>query len=65
MRRTTVLAARDAGRVLTVGAGVTLMALAVLAPLGLLAGLAWWVVATLRRRQRGHSLDVVQHTAPI
>ena len=52
-------AARDAGRVLTVGAGVTLIALAVLAPLALLAGLAWWVVATLRRRQRGHALDVV------
>jgi Domain of unknown function (DUF4349) len=50
-------AAHDAGRVLTVAAGVALIALAGLAPLGLLAALAWWVGAALRRRRREQALD--------
>jgi hypothetical protein len=45
-------ALRDAGRVLTVAAGVALIALAVLVPLGLLIALGSWVWAlTLHRRR--------------
>lgn len=51
-------AAHDAGRVLTVGAGVALIALAVLVPLGLVAALAWWVGSLVRRRRREHALDL-------
>ena len=51
-------AAHDAGRVLTVAAGVALITLAVLVPVGLLAGIAAWVVVTLRQRRRERSLDV-------
>ncbi|MBV8946498.1 MAG: hypothetical protein JOZ95_13825, partial [Solirubrobacterales bacterium] len=47
----------DAGRVLTVAAGVVLIALAVLSPLALLAALAWWVGSTVRRRRREQALD--------
>jgi hypothetical protein len=51
-------AAHDAGRVLTVGAGVALIALAVLVPIGLLTAFVWWVGTVLRRRRREHALDV-------
>jgi hypothetical protein len=51
-------AAHDALRVLTVVLGVGLIALAVLVPAGLLAGLAWWAAATVRRRRREHALDL-------
>jgi hypothetical protein len=51
-------AAHDAGRVLTVGAGVALIVLAVLVPLGLVAGFLWWVAHLLRRRRREHALDM-------
>jgi hypothetical protein len=50
-------AARDARRVLVVAAGVALIVLAALVPLGLLAGLAWWVGAAIRRRRREQALD--------
>lgn len=52
-------AAHDAGRVLTVAAGVALIVAAALVPLALLAALAWWIGAALRRRRREQSLDVV------
>jgi hypothetical protein len=51
-------AAHDALRVLTVALGAGLIALAVLLPAGLLAGLAWWAAATMRRRRREHALDL-------
>ncbi|MDQ6607013.1 MAG: DUF4349 domain-containing protein [Actinomycetota bacterium] len=50
-------AAHDAGRVLTVAAGVALIALAALVPVGLVAALALWIGLTLRRRRREHALD--------
>jgi hypothetical protein len=50
-------AAHDAGRVLTVGAGVALIVLAALVPLALLVLLGWWIAATLRRRRREQALD--------
>jgi hypothetical protein len=52
-------AAHDAGRVLTVAAGVALIAAAALVPLTLLGALGWWVAAALRRRRREQALDVV------
>jgi hypothetical protein len=51
-------AAHDAGRVLTVAAGVALISLAVLVPLALVGGLAAWIAATVRRRRREQALDV-------
>ncbi len=51
-------AAHDAGRVLTVGAGIALIALAVLVPVGLVAALAWWIGVVVRRRRREHALDL-------
>jgi len=51
-------AAHDAGRVLTVAAGVALIALAVLVPLGLIAALVWWVAAAARHRRRERALDL-------
>ena len=51
-------AAHDAGRVLTVAAGVALITLAVLVPVALLAGIAAWVAVTVRQRRRERSLDV-------
>jgi Domain of unknown function (DUF4349) len=51
-------ALHDAGRVLTVAAGVALIALAVLVPLGLVGALVWWGAATLRRRRREQALDL-------
>lgn len=50
-------ALHDAVRVLTVGAGVALIALAVLVPLGLLLALGLWVVHAVRRRGREQALD--------
>ncbi len=50
-------AAHDAGRVLTVAAGVALIALAVLVPIALVAALGWWIWAALRRRRREQALD--------
>ncbi len=51
-------AAHDAGRVLTVAAGVALIALAVLIPAALFGGLVAWVVVTVRQRRRERTLDV-------
>jgi hypothetical protein len=50
-------AAHDAGRVLTVAAGVALIALAGLTPVALVAALLWWVGAAVRRRRREQALD--------
>jgi Domain of unknown function (DUF4349) len=50
-------AAHDAGRVLTVAAGVALIALAALVPVGLVVALALWIGLTLRRRRREQALD--------
>jgi Domain of unknown function (DUF4349) len=52
-------AAHQAGRVLVVAAGVALIALAVLVPVGLLAGLGLWVGHAVRRRRREQALDLV------
>jgi hypothetical protein len=52
-------AAHDAGRVLVVAAGVALVALAVLVPLGLVAALAAWVGLAVRRRRREQALDLI------
>jgi hypothetical protein len=52
-------AARDAGRVLTVAAGVALISLAVLLPISLLAGIAGSVVLVSRRRRREQALDLI------
>ncbi|MGN6871501.1 MAG: DUF4349 domain-containing protein [Solirubrobacteraceae bacterium] len=50
-------AAHDAGRVLTVAAGVALIAIAALTPVALVAALLWWVGSALRRRRREQALD--------
>ncbi len=50
-------AAHDAGRVLTVAAGVALIALAALTPVALVAALFWWVGTAVRRRRRDQALD--------
>jgi hypothetical protein len=52
-------AAHDAGRVLTVAAGIVLIAGAALVPVALLGALAWWIAATVRRRRREQALDLV------
>jgi hypothetical protein len=52
-------ALHDAGRVLVVVAGGALIALAVLVPLTLVAGLAAWVGTLLRRRRRDQVLDLM------
>ncbi|MGB9185877.1 MAG: DUF4349 domain-containing protein, partial [Solirubrobacteraceae bacterium] len=52
-------AAHQAGRVLVVAAGVALIALAVLVPVGLVAGLGLWVGYAVRRRRREQALDLV------
>jgi hypothetical protein len=49
--------AHDAGRVLTVAAGVALIVLAALVPVALLVALGGWVVSALRRRRREQALD--------
>ncbi len=51
-------AAHDSGRVLTVAAGVALIALAALVPIVLLTALGWWVVTAVRRRRREQALDL-------
>jgi hypothetical protein len=50
-------AAHDAGRVLTVAAGVALIAIAALIPVALVVALVWWVGAAFRRRRREQALD--------
>ena len=52
-------AAHDAGRVLVVVAGVGLIVLAVLIPIGLVAALLAWVGFAIRRRRRDQALDLV------
>ncbi len=52
-------AAHDAGRVLVVVAGVALIALAVLIPLGLVGALLVWAGLAVRRRGREQALDLV------
>jgi hypothetical protein len=52
-------AGHDAGRVLVVAAGVGLIVLAVLIPVGLVAALLAWVGYAVRRRRRDHALDLV------
>jgi hypothetical protein len=47
----------DAVDVLRTVAGVLLVALAVLVPLGLIAALVGWIVARVRRRRRERALD--------
>jgi len=51
-------AAHDAGRVLTVAAGVALITLAGFVPLALLGALAWWLGLSVRRRRRQQALDL-------
>jgi len=51
-------ASHDAGRVLTVAAGVALIALAALVPVALLVVLCWWIFVALRRRRREQALDL-------
>jgi len=53
------LAAHDAGRVLVVVAGVALITLAILLPVGLVAALLAWVGFAVRRRRRDQALDLV------
>lgn len=48
----------DAGRVLAVALGASVVALAAGLPLGLIAGLGWMAARALRRRRREHVLDV-------
>jgi hypothetical protein len=50
-------AAHDAGRVLTVAAGVALITLAALTPIALVVALFWWVGSALKRRRREQALD--------
>jgi hypothetical protein len=52
-------AAHDAGRVLTVVAGVALIALAAITPVALVVALMWWVGSALKRRRREQALDSV------
>lgn len=52
-------AAHDAGRVLTVTAGIALIGVAALVPLGLLGAVIWWIISLTRRRRREHALDLV------
>jgi hypothetical protein len=52
-------AAHDAGRVLTVAAGIALVGAAALVPVALLGALAWWIASAVRRRRREQALDLV------
>ncbi len=52
-------AVHDAGRVLTVAAGVALIVLAALVPVALLAALGWWIFWVIRRRRHEHALDLI------
>ncbi len=47
----------DAGRVLTVMAGILLISLAVLVPIGLIGGLAWLTARAVIRRRREDALE--------
>ena len=47
----------DAGRVLTVGAGIALVSAAVLLPLALIAAIAYFVISAARNRARERALD--------
>jgi hypothetical protein len=51
-------AGHDALRVLEVIAGVALIALAALVPLGLVVALVWWVALAIQRRRRERALDL-------
>ena len=51
-------AAHDAGRVLTVAAGVVLIGLAALVPLALLGAMGSWILVAVRRRRREQALDL-------
>ncbi len=51
-------AAHDAGRVLTVAAGVALITLAAMLPLALIAALGLWITTAVRRRRREQALDM-------
>jgi hypothetical protein len=53
-------ALHDAGRVLVVSAGIALITLAVLVPVGLVAALLMWLWVWSRQRRREHALDAVQ-----
>jgi hypothetical protein len=52
-------AAHDAGRVLTVAAGVALIVAAALVPVALIVALGWWIAAAVRRRRREQALDAI------
>lgn len=52
-------AAHDAGKVLTVAAGIALIIAAALVPVGLVAALGWWIAAAVRRRRREQALDSI------
>jgi hypothetical protein len=52
-------ATHDAGRVLTVAAGVVLIGLAALVPIVLVTALGWWIAAAIRRRRRQQALDLL------
>jgi len=52
-------ALHDAGRVLVVAAGVGLITLAVLVPVGLVVAVILWIAYTIRRRRREQALDLV------
>lgn len=51
-------AARDAGHVLTVAAGVTLIGLAVLIPVAVVVALGWLIAGLLTHRRRERALDL-------
>jgi hypothetical protein len=51
-------AVHDAGKVLTVAAGVALIVLAALLPVALVVALLWWIGSTVRRRRRMQALDL-------
>lgn len=51
-------AARDAGHVLTVAAGVALIGLAVLIPVALVAALGWLIAGLVTHRRRERALDL-------
>ncbi len=51
-------AARDAGHVLTVAAGVALIGLAALIPVALVVALAWLIAGLFTHRRRERALDL-------